>query len=446
MQVALFLIPNLQGHLNPTSLLAKQLIKKSWHVCYVGNPEIAKFTVKHQFKLLLLLSSPFLLSNNFDNTTGFRKWLYKLNFYWKKNDEDFNRRKNDLENLISQLHPELIFLDCFYYSDFLVIQSIDPSIRCIFLDVRYPSYWHDSLIPPGNQYAFPGSSSRKLWKLYKVKRTFAELGENILYFGKSKKQLVLHKLKELKISDRYTANYKKLYYPSYQNVEEWILLPKELDFPDRKLYAWQEYIPLGFEKDRLEFIPDTLKQFLKIKETVKDSKLVFCSFGTIARTHFSLNKQKINVQSFYQKIIQIARDDATLFFAINVDKYTQEKLTDIPKSVFVSDFLPQIFILKQADLVITQSGVTMNEAASLGIPMLVIPSNEVWDFNGNAARVVYHQIGLKGSLNDSLNILKNKITSLLTEIQFSIMAKKMADNIGKALQNFNVEILLNNKP
>jgi UDP:flavonoid glycosyltransferase YjiC (YdhE family) len=67
------------------------------------------------------------------------------------------------------------------------------------------------------------------------------------------------------------------------------------------------------------------------------------------------------------------------------------------------------------------------ESSVLGVPMLVFPLNKEWDQNGNAARVVFHGIGLMGDMkNNTQTQIKNQIEALLNDSKFKENALKMS--------------------
>ncbi len=76
-----------------------------------------------------------------------------------------------------------------------------------------------------------------------------------------------------------------------------------------------------------------------------------------------------------------------------------QEIKKIPERVRVFDFVPQITVLQDTYLFITHGGInSLKEAIYMTVPLLVYPINLDWDQVGNAARVEYHNIGLRGNL------------------------------------------------
>jgi len=90
--------------------------------------------------------------------------------------------------------------------------------------------------------------------------------------------------------------------------------------------------------------------------------------------------------------------------------------TETSESVHVFGRVPQMEVLKHADVIVTTGGSnTGNEALWFGVPSLTLPVAGI-DPPGNAARFVHHQLGLSlvGAEITHLN-LRNALTRLLRE-------------------------------
>jgi UDP:flavonoid glycosyltransferase YjiC (YdhE family) len=76
-------------------------------------------------------------------------------------------------------------------------------------------------------------------------------------------------------------------------------------------------------------------------------------------------------------------------------------------------------VLKQCDLFLTHAGLgSIVEAIFTSTPMLLFPLNELWDQNGNAARVVAKNMGRKGNLSFSVSQLSTEIEILLNDSHY----------------------------
>lgn len=74
-----------------------------------------------------------------------------------------------------------------------------------------------------------------------------------------------------------------------------------------------------------------------------------------------------------------------------------EDLGVLPENVIAVQHPPQLDLLKRAKMMITHGGASsVKECLYFGVPMIVIPI--AYDMHGNAARVVYHGVGLRADL------------------------------------------------
>lgn len=138
---------------------------------------------------------------------------------------------------------------------------------------------------------------------------------------------------------------------------------------------------------------------------VGDRKLIYISLG-------SLNTEFLD---FYQTCIS-AFCNTKYYVCMSIGKKCEvSQLGDIPQNFLVKSFLPQLEILKRADVFITHAGFnSVNEALYFGVPMLALP--QVNDQHMVANRLAALQLGMVESMKElSPEILRAKIESLITD-------------------------------
>jgi MGT family glycosyltransferase len=113
-------------------------------------------------------------------------------------------------------------------------------------------------------------------------------------------------------------------------------------------------------------------------------------------------------------------------------KCEASQLGEIPPNFLVKSFLPQLEILKRADVFITHAGFnSVNEALYFGVPMLALP--QINDQHMVAKRLVSMQLGMTESIKElSSEILSSKTETL-------IMEREIKDNctrISQEMRNF----------
>lgn len=176
-----------------------------------------------------------------------------------------------------------------------------------------------------------------------------------------------------------------------------------------------DYLFAGPSKDRQQ------EAYEMNYSVIGDRKLIYISLG-------SLNT---NFVDFYKTCIT-ALNDNDYYVCMSIGKKCEvSQLGEIPPNFFVKSFLPQLEILKRADVFITHSGFnSVNEALYFGVPMLALP--QVNDQHMVAKRLVSMQLGMTESIKElSPEILRSKLETL-------IMDKKIKENcmeISRELRN-----------
>jgi hypothetical protein len=307
------------------------------------------------------------------------------------------------------LNPNIIFLDEFNYSDFILLYPFLEGRRVILLQTKFPMYYNEN-VPPLNTFAFPSPNAKKLWKKHIFRRSMREAWQQIKYFGKSDLQILKQKFKENELPEKYSINTRKVFKPTFNNLEEWFLVKKELDFKEQILHSWQRYVEPMVDINREEEITQTCQKFVKQAKATLGNKLIYCSLGTVLKIHMK-KKEKV-VTTFFQNLIDIASETPHYWFYIVVDKDYLKTLKPKSSNVKLVAFAPQIYLLKNADLFLTHAGMgSVLESMVTQTPMLLFPLNEKWDQNGTAARVVHYRFGQKSDLNASKIILIEQIAS-----------------------------------
>jgi UDP:flavonoid glycosyltransferase YjiC (YdhE family) len=98
----------------------------------------------------------------------------------------------------------------------------------------------------------------------------------------------------------------------------------------------------------------------------------------------------------------------------------------VPQNARVVSFAPALDVLKTTKLLISQAGANLTkEAIFHGVPMLVLPDRG--DQPGNAARVVYHKLGLAITKPPSMDQLESFASRLLHDPTASAGLHKMQD-------------------
>ncbi|MEM7342909.1 MAG: nucleotide disphospho-sugar-binding domain-containing protein [Chloroflexota bacterium] len=199
-----------------------------------------------------------------------------------------------------------------------------------------------------------------------------------------------------------------------------IAAAQEFDFPHDSKYR-KDYIGPLIMLDRKEVVdePDyqqALQSIAAKKRSDVQRSLIFCSMGTMDSSY-----------DYFRRVIDAVADQPNwdLILAVG-NKLPLDRFDPLPDNAYLFQKVPQLDALKQADLCLNHGGIsTINECILLGVPMLVY-SDGFFDRNGNAARVAYHDLGLRGDFyKDTADQIARNIEQLLTDHQYKANVKQM---------------------
>jgi MGT family glycosyltransferase len=141
----------------------------------------------------------------------------------------------------------------------------------------------------------------------------------------------------------------------------------------------------------------------------KEKTLVYCSVGMlkwnedVIAKFFSTVIKTFQENSQWELIVHIAREEY----------YTKFINLELSKNIHVFNTVPQIEILSKSSLFISHGGFSsIREAICCGVPLIVCPIGV--DQPGNAARIVYHNLGISIDINEmtTQSLLKQVIQTL----------------------------------
>lgn len=130
--------------------------------------------------------------------------------------------------------------------------------------------------------------------------------------------------------------------------------------------------------------------------------------------YISLGSFNTDYAEFYKKCIEAFGDTEYKVYMSIGKKCDIALLGDIPSNFIVRSFMPQLEILKRADVFITHAGFnSVNEALYHGVPMLALP--QVNDQHMVAKRLATLQLGVVENIKElTSEILKTRIEELVS--------------------------------
>jgi UDP:flavonoid glycosyltransferase YjiC (YdhE family) len=195
-----------------------------------------------------------------------------------------------------------------------------------------------------------------------------------------------------------------------------ILCPREFDFPTetKPEHVYAE-ASIDLEREEPDFPWERLRP---------GKRLLYCSLGSESRRYDSGGR-------FLQNVIEAAasRPDWQLVLSTGTHLRPGDFERVPPDAVLVS-VAPQLKLLGMASLMITHGGLgTLKECIYFGVPMIVFPMSR--DQPDNAARVVYHRLGLSGSVGNST---PEKLAGMIDKVESSPIYRASVSAMGEVFR------------
>ena len=147
-------------------------------------------------------------------------------------------------------------------------------------------------------------------------------------------------------------------------LDEIIYNPPKLNL----VYTLREYQPYEeeFSQEQYKFLgPSIYERKGEVLNFVKGQRpIVYISLGTVIK----------GAVSFFQNCLEAFRDENIDIILSVGEKFDCRKLKNIPSNIHIYNFVPQLEVLKKADVFVTHGGMnSVSEALVYGVPMVVIP-------------------------------------------------------------------------
>ncbi|MFY0591784.1 glycosyltransferase [Roseivirga sp.] len=204
---------------------------------------------------------------------------------------------------------------------------------------------------------------------------------------------------------------RKNYWPgpfSYEHLPLVHMTAENVEFEHEKNDQTNYLGPMVYEQRKDSGISKEVFDQLEVvyKDKIEKGKqLIYCSVSTF----------KAGDATFLKKVIAAVESLVHCNLIISLGgKLKRDQFKNLPANVFAFEKVPQLKVLKNADLSINHGGIhTINECIHFGVPMLVY-SGKRSDQNGCAARLHYHGIGISANKDiDSPEQIKTKISDIL---------------------------------
>lgn len=157
------------------------------------------------------------------------------------------------------------------------------------------------------------------------------------------------------------------------------------------------------------------------------SPIIYLSLGSI-----------ISNKGFCKECIR-AFGNTEFSVILNTGRISPDKLRHIPQNVYAYSFVPQIEVLKHADVFLTHCGMnSVNEAIAAKVPMIAMPF--VNDQLANAQRIVELGIGKKirsfpSSSKQMYKVAKEIVSDHQMKEKYDILSEQLNNNSFNEIVN-----------
>lgn len=419
-----FLIYHGQGHFNACFKLAK-ILQPSHEVIFAGFSFFKPYVEAQGFSYHALHTVPFGL--------GFERWISiqekKKPLAWhvikdRWTNRLYHLRESELTSMMKKIKPYYLLIDSWQSTDFIALYPYLKThlTRLAFVQTMLSTIVHPQL-PPLNSPVLPTSNKdvERAISTFRRARFKKAIIDKIKFLGNDNQRIITQRINENAIPTKYILDKPSIFSISFQHIPEFILAPRELDFNESVVLPHQHFIGPMLDMNRKE-IADTeyLENESAIFKKIQISKLVYCSFGSISFEEVE------RLKKFLRNLSTVIKRNHLVCIVSSGSETIAALKDELNEDIYYFKSVPQLKILQHAAVFITHGGLnSIKESIETETPMLVYPVSSDYDQNGNAARVVYHNLGLMGDLeHDNDLTIEQKISALLTNKMYQENLKR----------------------
>lgn len=420
----LFLLYAAKGHYYPSFKIARAFKSQGFEVVYASLKPFESFITDQGFKFIELEIK--LFTSLKDEIQGFNKSLLQIFFnhmlHGKRKYSQLNLAIAAYKRKIESINPQIIFIDSYLALNATFLSHLN--IRIISFNTQISSEKRRGIPPINSSYTplknrfLNNMVTALLWQKYFTWRFINDrIIERFFLFGYDRLSLLL------KIGGKHGAQVRKRiitnkFYYGLSGIEEISFVPGRLDFVNDNSALFNSVSMVEHERnDKYDRLYEILKNQILEYKALTQWPIVYCCLGTVSRYHSN------HCSNFLKKLIK-AFESQERILVISTGKsqslnYLLSMTHQYP-NVFVSGHLPQLDILNHVDVMISHGGInSIMECISKEIPMIVYPLSSLYDQKGNAARVIYHGLGLRGKLkSETSKGISKKINTILQGMKF----------------------------
>ncbi|NLR57664.1 hypothetical protein HGH93_06115 [Chitinophaga polysaccharea] len=390
--------------LNSSFVLAKQLQQKGYEVLYLSMGKESLHIRENGFRYVLL--NPRQKKRNINTLDAHVRHFYLYQQVVNRKIEKLILEERPCvcltENLLLSVNFLKYSVPLIFFENILV-HRFSTQVPPAFSGVHYTTRWYSWML--------------NMWAWLVSHKNFIARSYRFFLYAFYLRNYKDKKYRKLDIYRQIRALGGRYYMAEHRHRLigfDYYAFPPELDFPGKKHLSDYVYGGTHVYLDRVDGRPFQLR-------AGSQQRVVYCALGTLS---FYTNAG--DRYHFYHQLLAAFRQRPDLYLVLSLPKDDMHPdLQPYPANVQVHDFVPQVKVLGMVDLFITHGGPSsIKEAVYFGVPMIVFPLR--CDQPGNAARVVYHRLGVSSSFRNVRD------TEFLRQIDYVLGN----DDIKKSIRHF----------
>lgn len=419
--VVLVVPASIRSHVLPSLYLA-DILSETYEVVYaVTNDTLAEIVTQNGYRVVR--NSEWRVGYN--QESGFlvsqkQKLTYRRLLKAYRTNELYAFRQRELYAVVDELRPAAVIIDLFACTDFWVLNPRRAEFSLLFFNPM-PSTYRVAGFPTVSEGFWPAAQAEAQPKMpwteqliHWLRRPAVALMQETVRRHRQQLQVVAQSLPDFPVAPEATVTL------LIANVPEIVLAPLAFEFSPAIRKPNQHYLGLCMREHRqdTELDPAFAAAWPQIKNRVREGqRLIYCSFGTYYQG------PDRTLLTFIENLLDVVRELADVQLICSVNRLVIETVRAWhrqPGNVYFFSRVPQLPVLQQADVFITHGGFgSIKESIYYEVPMLVYPLDPHYDQPGNALKVAYHGLGLRGMFQHERRAdLAGKLGQLLEEDTF----------------------------
>lgn len=413
----------LQGITNACLEVARCLEQKNWTVYTATMKDQRKTIESNAFSYIELQK----IQINYHKDVGLSNFIKQAVISKNKFYESIynNLQFDKFEKILKSYNINALLIDMELHE--YIMYSSKLKIPFILVN-QWFSIWESPRNLPLQSCVSPSSAleNKLVWKLSTLQCFLKTAGHHIKTLGANRRNFIKYLANRVQFDMSTLQSYRFPLPFSYNGIQTISLTHPQLEFSENTTETLSYAYPMVFEK-RIELETDQFtKDFTAIIKEKENNKLtlIVATYTTMKGANQKGLPSVLNALAELNQSISI----------VSIGSHYSNKLRKeyLDKGVYIYSSIPQLKVLKHADLSINHGGIhTINECIHYEVPMVIL-SGAKHDQNGCAIRVSEFGCGLTFcNKNYSKQDILTKVNQVLIDPSF----KSKITELNKSLRN-----------